>query len=109
MPIAQPQIAALEDAINRLAAESILAQPGRDDGLVPSYSLLSDLRDLCAPEPALHGPVAATQQVLEKLLDAAQPFSDAVLNELRWLVEWLPVALDCAKTGQTVPPFGSGG
>jgi len=109
MPIPLPQIAAIEDAINRLAAESILAQAGRDDGLVPSYSLLSDLRDRCAGEPALQEPVVATQTALEKLLDTAQPFSVPMLEELRWLVEWLPVAVDCAKTGQPIPPFGAAG
>lgn len=107
MPISQPQVAAIEDAINRLAAESILAQPGRDDGLVPSYSLLGDLRDLCAAESALQEPIVATQVALEKLLDAAQPFNAPMLSELRWLVEWLPVALECAKDGQPIPPFGA--
>jgi two-component system chemotaxis sensor kinase CheA len=107
MPIALTQFAAIEDSVNRLAAESILAQPGRDEGLVPSYSLLGDLRDRTAAEPALHEPIVATQAVLEKLLDAAQPFDSIALGELRWLVEWLPVAIECLKTDQPVPPFGS--
>ncbi len=107
MPIALSQFAAIEDSVNRLVAESILAQAGRDDGLVPAYSLLGDLRDRTAAEPALHEPIVATQNALEKLLDAAQPFDAATLGELRWLVEWLPVALECLKTDQPVPPFGA--
>ncbi|HVS51304.1 MAG TPA: chemotaxis protein CheA [Opitutaceae bacterium] len=107
MPTAPNQIAAIDDAINRLATESILAQVGRDDGLVPGYSLLGNLHDLCAGEPSLQDPVTATQRALEKLLDAAQPFDAPTLEELRWLVEWLPVALECVKTGQPVPPFGA--
>ena len=47
MPISSDQFAPIEEIINRLATESILAQPGRDDGMVPAYSLLGDLRELC--------------------------------------------------------------
>ena len=48
MPISFATHPAIEDTINRIAAESILAQVGRDDGLVPAFSLLGDLVDLCA-------------------------------------------------------------
>jgi two-component system chemotaxis sensor kinase CheA len=107
MPLTNEQVSHLEETINRLATETILAQAGRDDGLVPSYSLLGDLRDGCAAEPALLAPVMATHATLDKLLDTAKPFDEATLGELRWLVEWLPVALECAKTGQPIPPFGA--
>ena len=36
MSISPESFQALDDAVNRLAAESILAQAGRDDGLIPS-------------------------------------------------------------------------
>lgn len=98
---------ALEDAINRLAAESILAQVGRDDGLVPAYSLLGDLRELCSIDASLKEPVAATQVVLEALLDGARPFDDVSLGQLRQLVEWLPVAVECVKCGNAAPPFAA--
>jgi two-component system chemotaxis sensor kinase CheA len=107
MPLTNEQIIQIEETINRLATESILAQVGRDDGLVPSYSLLGDLRDRCAGEPALLTPVVATHVALEKLLDAAKPFDETSLNELRWLAEWLPVALECMKSGQPIPPYGA--
>ncbi len=107
MPLTTEQLTQIEETINRLATESILAQAGRDDGLVPSYSLLSDLRDRCAGEPVLLAPVVATHGALEKLLDAAKPFDDVSLNELRWISEWLPVALECLKSGQPIPPYGA--
>lgn len=107
MPLTPELACQLEETVNRLATESILAQAGRDDGLVPSYSLLGDLRDRCATEPALLAPVVATLAALDKLLDAAQPFDEATLGELRWLAEWLPVALECLKSDQPVPPFGA--
>ena len=105
MSIPSESFQALEDAINRLAAESILAQSGRDDGLVPSYSLLGDLRELCSTDASLREPIVAAHVALEALLDSAQPFSDASLGELRRLVEWLPVAVECVKSGNAVPPY----
>jgi two-component system chemotaxis sensor kinase CheA len=105
MPIPSESFQALEDAINRLAAESILAQSGRDDGLVPSYSLLSDLRELCSMEDSLRDPIVAGHVALEALLDTARPFDDGSLGELRRLVEWLPVAVECVKNGNAAPPF----
>jgi two-component system, chemotaxis family, sensor kinase CheA len=105
MSIPSESFQALEDAINRLAAESILAQSGRDDGLVPSYSLLGDLREMCSTDASLREPITAAHVALEGLLDSAQPFSDTSLGELRRLVEWLPVAVECVKSGNAVPPF----
>lgn len=105
MPIPPESFQALEDATNRLATESILAQVGRDDGLVPAYSLLNDIRDLCAGDPVLCAPVAAAHASLEKLLDGALPFDELTLGEFRRLVEWLPVAVECVKIGNAAPPF----
>lgn len=107
MTISSTQFTAMEDAANRLAAESILAQAGRDDGLVPSYSLLNDLRELTVTEPLLCEPITDVQVALEKLLDAACPFDDAMLVQLRLLVEWLPLAIAALKAGDGVPPWAA--
>jgi two-component system, chemotaxis family, sensor kinase CheA len=107
MPISPSQFAAIEDAVNRLAAESILAQAGRDEGLVPAYSLLSDLKETCAPEPILADAVTTLQGQLEKLLDAAQPFDTATLGKLRTLVDWLPIAISAIRSGGTPPALGA--
>ncbi len=105
MPIPSAHFAAIEDIINRVAGESILAQPGRDDGLVPAYSLLGDLTELCAGDETLHTRVAAMRTALEQRLDSAQPFDGPSLAQLRGLVEWLPLALAQVKSGQ---PSSSG-
>ena len=75
MPISPDALPNIEDALNRLATESILAQPGRDEGMVPAYSLLGDLAGLCATEPRIQGPIVALQARLEKSLDANAPFT----------------------------------
>jgi two-component system chemotaxis sensor kinase CheA len=106
MPISPSQFAAIEDAVNRLAAESILAQVGRDDGLVPAYSLLGNLRELCGAEQALVDAVTTVQTELERMLDAAQPFDASSLGRLRTLVDWFPLAIIALRSGGTPPAVG---
>ncbi|MBI2517621.1 MAG: chemotaxis protein CheA [Opitutae bacterium] len=107
MPLAPESFQALDDALNRLAAESILAAPGRDEGLIPSYSLLGEVRDLCAPEPVLHAAIVATHALLEQRLDTAQPFDEPTLARLRQLIDWLPGALAKIKAGAAPAAFNA--
>ncbi|MBI2510777.1 MAG: chemotaxis protein CheA [Opitutae bacterium] len=105
MPLAPESFQALDDSLSRLAAESILAQAGRDDGLIPSYSLLGEMRERCTDEPALRDAIAAVHGLIDKRLDAAQPFDEPTLAELRRLIGWLPEALEAAKAGRAPAPF----
>ena len=107
MPTSSEIFKTLEEIINRLAAETMLAQSGRDDGLVPSYSLIGELRELCANEPVLLEPTVAIHSELDRMLDTAKPFDDAMLARLRVYVEWMPVAAECLKSNQAVPPFNA--
>ena len=107
MPISPQQFTALEGAVNRLASESVLATVGRDDGLVPSYSLAAELCELCATEPALHEPLKTLLAELEKCLDTAQPFSATLIKRLHRTVEWLVPALACVQQGKPAIPFES--
>ena len=103
MPIPSESFQTLDDTISRLAAESILAQPGRDEGLVPAYSLLGDLRELCSIEPVLREPVAALHADLERCLDTAKPFDEPLLAKLNQLITWLPGAVSAIRNGTEVP------
>jgi len=103
MPISSDSYLPIEESANRLAAESILAQPGRDDGLIPTYSLLGELRDLCSLEPAVRDPLAALHHLLEQRLDAALPFDETSLAYTRAVVDWLPLAVEAVKASRPVP------
>jgi two-component system chemotaxis sensor kinase CheA len=105
MPIPLETFPPLEDTLNRLAAESVLAQVGRDEGLIPAYSLLGELTELSSVEPQLIAPLKAMREQLEKRLDSALPFDDATLGALRAIVDWLPIAVAAAKIGQPIPAF----
>ncbi|HWA86952.1 MAG TPA: chemotaxis protein CheA [Opitutus sp.] len=106
MSVPTDLLATIEQVLNRLSAEAVLAQVGRDDGLIPAYSLLGELREHCSLESTLREPVVATQAALEKRLDAAQPFDEESLRRLRTLVEWMPDALEAIQSGRAAPPFG---
>ncbi|HEY9155390.1 MAG TPA: chemotaxis protein CheA, partial [Opitutaceae bacterium] len=108
MPLSPDSLSSIDDVANRLAAESILAQPGRDDGLIPAYSLLSELADLCAGDSTLVKAVQDVRGILDKMLDNAQPFDDTSLGKLRKLVVWLPKAVSALRGGKAVPEFEEG-
>ncbi|PTY02868.1 chemotaxis protein CheA [Opitutaceae bacterium EW11] len=103
MSISPDSFAALDDVVSRLAGESILAQPGRDDGLIPAYSLLGELCELALGEPEFLAPLVALRTQLEKMLDNATPFDDASLGALKKVVAWLPKALDALRANKPLP------
>ena len=106
MPISENLFAAAEDVVNHLAAESVLATAGKDDGLVPTYSLVNQLIELCAPEPSLIEAGRALEPVkadLEWRLDTAAPFDSGALERIRALTEFLPKALAAARSGRPQP------
>jgi len=103
MSIAPVLLQQVEDISNRIAAEAILAQPGRDDGLIPSYSLLGQLCDLLVDHPEAQLPAHNLRDVLEKRLDTAQPFDGPSLGQLQYFAEHYPEAIDRLRRGL---PFG---
>ncbi len=103
MPILLETLSAFEDTINRLAAESVLAQAGSDEGLIPTYSLIGELAEQASLEPAILKPVKELHAKLEQRLDSALPFDEPTLVAVRELVRWLPSALAAVKAGQSVP------
>lgn len=105
MPTSEPHHQALDNACNHLASEIILAQAGRDDGLIPAYSLLSDLVAATADDPVLLGPVSEVRARLDRLLDSALPFDEGSLQALRKLVEWLGPAINARHCDQPVPDW----
>jgi two-component system, chemotaxis family, sensor kinase CheA len=102
MPIPDASYSLLDDICSRLSAESILAQPGSDEGLIPIYSLLNDWLEAAGDEAALVQPVRELQAKLDAKLEAAQPFDELTLAAVHQLIAWLPKALAAAREGKTV-------
>jgi two-component system chemotaxis sensor kinase CheA len=108
MPDSPDLFAAIDENLSRLAAEAMLAAPGRDEGLIPAYSLLTDLRALCAAEPPLLGPIDVLLPEFERCLDRGEPFSAPLIGRLRVFVEWMPGALESLRTDRPVAPPAPG-
>jgi two-component system chemotaxis sensor kinase CheA len=103
MPISPDQITAVEAAINRLAVETVLASPERDEGMVPAYSLLGELAERVAGEPAIAEAIGVLRLELERCLDAGEPFGPALCVRLRALTDWLPEVVAAWRAGRPVP------
>ncbi len=107
MPITENYHQVLDDTCNRLASEIVLAQVGRDDGLIPAYSLLSDLLQATAEDPVLHAPVVEIRGRLDALLDTTGVFDEPSLAALRSFVEWLGPAVASRVMDQPVSAWHS--
>ncbi|OIR07243.1 chemotaxis protein CheA [mine drainage metagenome] len=105
MSIPAESLPLIEDTLNRLAAESILAQVGRDEGLIPAYSLLGELLEQASTQPEVSEPARALRDYLEKRLDNAMPFDEPGLAGLRKLVDWLSKMMGALRTGGGLAPL----
>jgi len=105
MSLSQEVLALIEENVNRLATECVLALPGRDEGLIPSFSILGDLRQAVAEEPCLAGPVEEMSRRVELCLDEGRPFDETTLASLLRLIEWLNSSIEAMRSERPVPPF----
>lgn len=87
-------LAQIDDLYSRLAAESIVAQAGSDEGLVRTYSLLTEIIGLTADGDELYTELHSLHNLLDALLDAATPFDELTVKTLHRLVAWMPAALE---------------
>lgn len=97
----------------KIALELVFAQPGRDEGLLPVNSLLSDLSELVVSEPAVPDPIRQGMTITRECVDdalVAGGFTPNLLERLSALVSWLPVALRAWEQSGSIPevPRGSG-
>ena len=89
MPLQANSFSQINDLYSRLSGESIFAQSGSNDGLVPAYSLLNEMIDLAGDAPELVGPMQELLQRLDRLLSESKPFDAAAVEHLRNFVNWL--------------------
>jgi two-component system chemotaxis sensor kinase CheA len=97
MPLQANSFSQINDLYSRLSDESIFAQSGSDDGLVPAYSLLSEMIGLAGDAPELVGPMQELLHRLDGLLSESKPFDAAAVEHLRNFANWLPLALMTAR------------
>jgi len=99
---------ALSALTEKLALELVFAAPGKDDGLLPSNSLVSDMQDLVSapgggvPTPLVDA-VAALRSSVDRVFDAGGAFPAEELTRLRDWISWLQSAMGPATRGTPLP------
>lgn len=106
--LAPSPLEALSALTEKLALELVFAAPGKDDGLLPSNSLVSDMQDLVsAPGGAMPTPlveaVAALRSSVDRVFDAGGAFPAEELTRLRDWISWLQSAMGPATRGTPLP------
>ncbi len=95
----------LDDLASRFAGESIFTKADSDEGLIPSYSLLSEMLSHVADIPGLRGPMESLHARLDGLLNEAKPIDQAAESHLKGLAAWLPNALAALRDNLTPTAF----
>ncbi len=106
--MAKPKYLDTFDAIlNKIATEMVLAEVGSNEGLVPIYSLLSDLADCCKEHPILTESVANLKGALDALLDKGLPFDSRTIDYLSEFSGWAQAALFSLRGGKDIQVFAA--
>ncbi|MEM9160386.1 MAG: chemotaxis protein CheA [Verrucomicrobiota bacterium] len=100
-------IAKLEEIIEKLTGESHIATPGGDEGLIPIFSLITDLGEAFPEEPAFKQAADATLDALQPLLDTAAPWDESTIASIQSLAKWGSSCLENLRNDSPLPAFGS--
>ena len=95
----------VERIAQQLSGELLLAEEGSDEGLLPMYSLVSELASLFTENPPLHESIQSVFGRLEGLLDTAGHFSRADLDFLTEFNVWLEATCYALSENQLIAPF----
>jgi hypothetical protein len=107
MPLSEEQLNICDSILNRIATELVLASPGRDDGLVPVYSLVNEVSGLADGNDAnLHQACINVRRALDELLDQSHPFDERTLEYVNNFTVWAQDGLLTLRNGGILLPFG---
>ena len=100
-------LAALSQITEKVAVELVYATPGRDDGLLPVNSLLTEMEEIGTSSPLL-SPLPQAIARARSLVDAAfekAAFDANIVEQLRVWVNWMQHALTLAVANKPLPPL----
>jgi two-component system chemotaxis sensor kinase CheA len=89
MPLNEDQLNICDSTLNRIATELVLASSGKDDGMVPIYSLINELSGTVDTfDEALHSACMNVRRAMDELLDESHPFDDRTLEYVSNFTTW---------------------
>ena len=104
------QIGQLAGIIEKLAAEVVFAEAGKDAGLLPVNSLLRQIEELfaasAAPAPAANA-VGLARQWLDEIFNTTGLFSDLAIQRFQRWVEWMQSAVCALEQKADLPVIPS--
>ncbi|MGB0370544.1 MAG: chemotaxis protein CheA [Opitutales bacterium] len=106
MPTLKENLSEIGNLINQIATESILAQDGSDTGLIPAFSLLSELSNMDGAQPFSDAAKQVTR-ALDQRLDVEPTWSHQEIEFVQSFVNWSQLALTQASNGEEPFPFQS--
>jgi len=92
----------IEQLINGIAIELVLAHPNSDEGLVPIYSFIKELCETKELNAALYEGALNVKKVLDNHLDTANSFTQETIDYVRDFVSWAFYALNELDTYRSV-------
>jgi two-component system chemotaxis sensor kinase CheA len=101
-------IAELKKLGDKIAAELVFAEPGKDLGLLPIYSLLGLIEDVAGREASvqpLAGGIKEARQWVDAMLLSTAAFDALTLKRLREWVEWWQASVSAYEAGAAPPPI----
>jgi hypothetical protein len=102
-------LAALTRLIEKVAVELIYASPGKDDGLLPINSMLSEMEEIGGQSPVfspLPQALVRARQIVDSAFDKAA-LEATHINQLGRWVNWMQHALPLAQAGKNIPDLPS--
>jgi two-component system, chemotaxis family, sensor kinase CheA len=107
MSLNEDQLNICDSTLNRIATELVLASPGKDDGLVPVYSLINELSgSVDTHEETIHAACMNVRRALDELLDDSHPFDEKTLEYVSDFTTWAEDSVLAIRNGQqSISPF----
>ena len=105
MALTTDQVKQLEELLNKISSEVILAKSGCDDGLIPVYSLFNEMAETFEDCELLATSLQKPIEALDMLLDEFKPWDEKNIQLTNAFVSWLQKNLRVLSEGQDVDYF----
>jgi two-component system, chemotaxis family, sensor kinase CheA len=108
MALSEDQLSICDSTLNRIATELVLASVGKDDGLVPIYSLVNELSGMVDTyDENIHAACMHVRRAMDELLDESKPFDERTLEYIGNFTTWAQDGVLALHNGQvtSLSPF----
>lgn len=110
MPLNEEQLNTCDSTLNRIATELVLASAGKDDGMVPIYSLVNELSGTVDTyEDTIHAACMHVRRAMDELLDESQPFDERTLEYVSDFTSWAQDGILSLRNGQSISSYPAAG